>query len=132
MRKVLDDVLFKHRELGSKYGEKFVPACTNAITLAHSAFKERPFRPANALNAAVFDSEMIGLAERLKENKEPDIKKIGEAYDTLLLRADYQNAYARATADEESVKSRLTLATKDRKSVVEGTSVSEREGPGGR
>src|SRR3546814_20710613 len=86
MRKVLDDFLFKHRELGGNYGEKFVPAVTNAITLAHSAFKERPFRPANALNAAVFDSVMIGLAVRLKENKETDIKKIEEANDTLLLR----------------------------------------------
>src|SRR3546814_20194762 len=111
MRKFLDDFLFKHRELGGNYGEKFVSAFTNAITLAHSAFKERPFRPANALNAAVFDSVMIGLAARLKEKKEPEIKKIGEAYDTLLLLADYQNAYARATDNEEREKSRLTLDT---------------------
>jgi len=76
------------------------------------------FRPSRALNAAVFEAVMVGIASRLAENKSaPDITKVVAAYDSLLADKSFMRVCERATADEESVRTRQDLATKAFKSV---------------
>ena len=66
----------------------------------------RPFRLVRALNAAVFDSVMVGVARRLAASPYPDPARIKTAYNSLLLDPIYKQACERATADEENVKTR--------------------------
>jgi len=74
---------------------------------------ERPFRPERNLNAAVFDSVMVGLACRLLEkDQEPDAAAVDEAYRGLLGRKACRDAYVRSTSDTLVVKRRVSLATK--------------------
>lgn len=70
----------------------------------------RAFRLVRALNAAVFDSVMVGVARRLAQPGRPNPPSIKAAYDHLLADADYRVACERATADEENVRIRLTKA----------------------
>jgi hypothetical protein len=70
----------------------------------------RAFRLVRALNAAVFDSAMVGLARRLADGGPIDKAHIRPAYDKLLADPDYRQACERSTADEENVKRRLGKA----------------------
>jgi hypothetical protein len=70
------------------------------------------FKPKNAVNAAVLDSIMVGVANRLYASPliKPESLQIG--YSELMESSDYQRVVGRATADEESVQARLARATK--------------------
>lgn len=82
-----------------------------AIKLCWEAKGKAAFRPSRALNAAVFEAVMVGVATRLKNSDTPpEIGKIAAAYDNLLLNKQFDRACGRATADEEAVKTRQTLA----------------------
>lgn len=81
------------------------------ISTVHSAIGPRAFRPIRVLNAAAFDSVMTGLARRLSKKPKPSDQTISDAYDQLVADADFLAACERATADEETVRTRLRLAT---------------------
>jgi hypothetical protein len=69
----------------------------------------RAFRLARALNAAVFDSVMVGIATRIAD-RPIDGARILPAYLALLASDDYRLACERATAREENVQTRLHAA----------------------
>jgi hypothetical protein len=71
---------------------------------------ERVFRPEKALNAAGFDAVMVGCATRLAAGDIADTDSVRAAYESLLSDDNCRRYYERATADEESVKSRINLA----------------------
>jgi hypothetical protein len=70
----------------------------------------RAFRLVRALNAAVFDSVMVGIAKRITANRALDSTSVLPSYNTLLANADYRQACERATATEENVRTRLDAA----------------------
>jgi hypothetical protein len=72
----------------------------------------RAFRLIRALNAAVFDSVMVGIAKRIETQPAPDTARVNQAYHDLLQDIDYRQACERATADEENVKTRRNAAIK--------------------
>lgn len=65
------------------------------------------FRPVRALNAAVFDSCMVGLARRLETGGPPSPEAVKAAYEELLRDAEYLEVTSRSTADEAFVRKRL-------------------------
>lgn len=83
----------------------------NTTETALSALGDKAFRLKGAINAAILDSVMVGIARRV-QSKGPvtDTAALKGKYDSLLQNADYLAAVERATADEESVKKRLQLA----------------------
>lgn len=70
----------------------------------------RAFRLERALNAAVFDSVMVGLAKRIADDRPLDNARILPAYQGLLAEPAYRLACERATAREENVRTRLGAA----------------------
>jgi len=70
----------------------------------------RAFRLVRALNAAVFDSVMVGIAKRITDNRPLDGARVLVAYNALLADGDYRQACERATATEENVRTRLDAA----------------------
>jgi hypothetical protein len=68
------------------------------------------FRPTRALNAAVFDSCMVGLARRIKDGRPVEPNNVREIYKALLNDTQYFQAISRSTADEAFVVRRLTRA----------------------
>lgn len=111
MRQFLDEFLSKNRIINPQTGEAFSKIFEDTITVAHSALGRKAFRPVSALNAAVFDAVMIGLALRLKAGGEPNGEQVKLAYESLIKKKEFIDAYVKSTADEESVRNRIRLAT---------------------
>jgi hypothetical protein len=71
------------------------------------------FRPEGTLNAAVFDSVMVGVASRIAHGPIKDRKSFLKAYIDLVTENDaYSAAVGRATSDETSVRTRIHEAKK--------------------
>ncbi len=82
----------------------------SSISLIGDQIGGRAFRPVRALNAAVFDSVMVGTARRLQGPPITSPVAYREAYDRLLANQSFLNACGRGTASEERVRTRLKLA----------------------
>lgn len=79
--------------------------------LIWAAKGKQAFRPSRALNAAVFEGVMFGLAKRLQNGRAvPTPSAVAKAYDSLIAKSDFLRACERATADDETVKLRQALA----------------------
>ena len=80
------------------------------VELIYSAIGTQAFRPVRALNAAVFDSVMVGTAKRLEGGPVLDATSFSNAYHALLMNQDYLDACGRGTAGAERVRKRLDSA----------------------
>jgi uncharacterized protein with ParB-like and HNH nuclease domain len=80
------------------------------IDKVNSSIGSRAFRIIRALNAAAFDSVMVGIAKRLETDPAPNDKAVSDAYDTLISDAEFRLFCERSTADEEYVRKRLSLS----------------------
>lgn len=83
------------------------------VNMIHDAIGHRAFRLKNAINAAALDSIMVGVAARLAKGAVDNSENLKQAHTTLLANSEYLGAISRATADEESVKTRLRLAKEE-------------------
>ena len=63
------------------------------------------------VNAALTEAILVGLARRLEAGSEPTSEELETALADLVGDADFDRVISRATADEESVRSRLARAT---------------------
>jgi uncharacterized protein with ParB-like and HNH nuclease domain len=72
---------------------------------------QRPFRPERALNAAVFDSVMVGLARRISTETPIDEDLVRTAYESLLENEEYTELISRSTSDEKNVNRRIEIST---------------------
>ena len=76
--------------------------------MIYSAIGTNAFRTGNRLNAAIFDSVMIGVTKRLMSNNgEIDKVKLKMQYDWLLAQPDYLSFVESTTSSENSVKGRI-------------------------
>jgi hypothetical protein len=110
MAKFLNTSMDKWRWINETDAQTFRSLFLGTIKAAASLLGDRPFRPERALNAAVFDSVMVGLTTRLAKGPVKSGPSLAAAYRALLTEPRYASAYRRATADEESVKTRMNGA----------------------
>lgn len=83
----------------------------STVVIALKSLGDKAFRLKTAINAAVMDSIMVGLGHRLlARGPINDLESLKYKYDQLLQNAEYLSAVESATADEENVKKRTTLA----------------------
>lgn len=109
MKDFLNTFMARHERLAEGIGESFTDLFAKTLHTVRESLGDRAFRPEKLLNAAVFDSVMVGIAKRT-ELGDADGERLRSAYEGLLANPDFQAAYVRATADEENVKTRLKLA----------------------
>ena len=64
------------------------------------------------INAAVFDSFMVGLARRLGKGEISNLKLVKKEYEKLLTDKDYLKAISQSTSDDKNVEYRLQEVTK--------------------
>ncbi len=81
------------------------------VGVINETLGSKAFRPERALNAAVYDSVMVGLARRLKRKPLQKPRQFATAYTRLLSDRDYMSAIKTNTADEASIKLRFNKAT---------------------
>lgn len=61
MKDFLDDFMADYRHLDADKKHEFSEAFSRTIGVARRAIGDHAFRPENLINAAVFDSVMLGL-----------------------------------------------------------------------
>jgi len=83
----------------------------STIDFIKAALDTRAFKPERAINAAVYDSVMVGTARRLRSSRAPSAAAFAEAYDGLLRTGEYMDLVSRSTADDTNVARRLKIAT---------------------
>lgn len=82
----------------------------STVSTIHEHIGNRAFRLKTAVNAAVLDAVMVGVAARLSVGAISQPAGLAAAYAALLQDKDFLAATGRATADEENVKTRLRLS----------------------
>jgi hypothetical protein len=110
MRDFLNDFCTEHMEDPPEVLATFKAIFKQAVNIIWAAKGRAAFRPSRALNAAVFEGVMVGLAARLAKNGGAPTDAIALAYDNLLKEAAFLQACERATAREDTVKTRRTAA----------------------
>lgn len=88
--------------------EKFV----SAVDVVAAALAQKAFRPERALNAAVFDAVMVGLARRLDTGPISEKAELVKRYHELLDDPEFSQATQTGTSDAPNVKKRIELATR--------------------
>lgn len=110
MKDFLNRNMASNRSLGKHDAAELTTLFETTVATIHDALGPRAFRLKSAINAAVLDSVMVGIAARLSEGPIVSAELLNSRYGELLSDNDYLAATGRATADEESVKTRLRLA----------------------
>jgi hypothetical protein len=107
----LNAFMGRHKKLEGVLADEMKVVFSNTIHGIYEAIGTSAFRPVRALNAAVFDSVMVGLARRLKHGPVTDLGQLKAKYEDLLRNQSFLDACGRGTAGEERVKTRISLAT---------------------
>jgi len=111
MKEFLNKFMGRHRKLQTISKDEMSSTFKATIEVIRAGIGERSFRLARVLNAAVFDSVMVGVARRLERGPIKDLASLKMKYSALIESKDFLALTERATADEESVSKRLRLAT---------------------
>lgn len=109
MKKLLNSFMNHNRSFEEHGREELEMLFTSAVELIVTAVGREAFRKGNAVNAAIFDSMMIGVAKRLTIS-DMSIQECAEKYEKLMSDADYKEFTTTATADEKQVKGRIVKA----------------------
>src|SRR6185436_17356802 len=86
----LNSYLEANRDLKLQTADELRERFQGAAQLVQDAIGRQAFRPQRSLNAAVFDSVMVGLADRLSKGPVKDAAAVKRAYDRLVKRQTYQ------------------------------------------
>ncbi|MBF0318647.1 MAG: DUF262 domain-containing protein [Nitrospirae bacterium] len=112
MKDFLNHCMSKYRNLTSPHtADGFLSLFNSTIKVIYDSLSKDAFRPANSLNAAVFDAVMVGVAKRLEKGKINDLVDLKNKYEKLLKIPGFVEAYKTSTSDENNVKARLTSAS---------------------
>lgn len=98
----------RNREADAPFLEGAANVFRETIDVISNAFGVEAFRPERSLNAAVFDSVMVGVAFRLKAGPIDNLESLHLAYSALFEDLDYRMAISQSTSNETSVETRLS------------------------
>lgn len=110
MKEHLNNFMRWNRDLDQVPRAELVERFTRAIEQSLFVFGPSAFRGDGPLNAAIFESMMIGIATRLDTVDRLDRGRAIAAVDSLLSNSAFTDACSRATANENAVATRISLA----------------------
>jgi Protein of unknown function DUF262 len=115
LKKYLNDFAADHRDLEGFPTDTVRARFCDASRLLVEGPGRAALRTAlgRQVNAALTEAVLVGLARRLDTGPVDDPAVVGAAVDRLLAEEAFEQAVSRATADEESVRTRLALATRE-------------------
>lgn len=110
MNEFLNSFSHSHRNAEQDFLDGARKKFSETIRVVSESIGKRAFRPTNAINAAVFDSVMIGITTQLDGDKHVDHERLRRAYELLLSNSDYLQLISQSTSDESNVESRFSKA----------------------
>ncbi|KVK99765.1 DUF262 domain-containing protein [Burkholderia territorii] len=111
MKEFLNRYMASNINLQSVGEETLRPLFVAMTEAIHQSIGVRAFRLKTAINAAVADSIMVGVARRLAAGPVSNPEDFKAAYEFLLKDDEYLKTIGRSTADEEFVRLRLERST---------------------
>jgi hypothetical protein len=111
MKGFLNKYMGENRDLPEEERETLRSIFNDTVAAIHRGIGPRAFRLRTAVNAALLDSLMVGVARRLQNGPITDLADLKRAYDELLRNDEYMAVVQRTTANEERVRARLALAS---------------------
>lgn len=113
MKAFLNRYMAANRELEKQSETQLRTIFEPTVKAILNGIGPRAFRPfGTAVNAAVLDSVMYGVASRLSSGSINDNAALKAHYDALLTSNDYRAAITQSTANEQSVRIRLDESKK--------------------
>jgi hypothetical protein len=103
----MEKLIFRGRCIIGELRNLFI----GTIDFIHDVLGRKAFRIERAINAAVYDSVMVGTAKRLKSGSKPKNCDFYSAYSELLKKGEYITLVSQSTADESNIEKRLEFAT---------------------
>lgn len=100
----------KYREISDSDATAFEARFDKTIKIIYQALGGKSFKIIKSLNAAVFDSVMVALSEKLQEKNQIDSNQFATAYNALLNDETYKLTVSKSTGNETSVELRFRLA----------------------
>jgi hypothetical protein len=112
LKAFLNSFLFRHRGLEGLDAPLLTRLFVAACDAVNAGIGRAAFRASGAVNAALVDSVLVGVARRIAA-KGPitDPAFLKPAFEALIKGTTFLDSIARATADAERVKTRLNLAS---------------------
>ena len=110
MKGFLNNFMAKHQNLNSSQEASMTGLFSSVIKFAYQTIGDRAFKSPRVLNAAIFDSVMVGLAKRLEVGAITDQNSIAQRYEALVSNSEFRNVAGKATANEENVELRMKLS----------------------
>jgi hypothetical protein len=111
MKGFLNRYMATNRDLKRQNEKELLTLFEDTVSVIKEAIGHQAFRPKRAINAAVVDSLMTGVAKRLtKKGKIKQPNQLRERYDALMQTKEYLSAVETGTAQESNVQGRLRLA----------------------
>ncbi len=110
MKEFLNRYMAANRNLQKQLEHTLTDIFERTVSTVLRAIGPRAFRPRSAVNAAVLDSVMVGVASSLSLEPSPTDEQLASAYRSLIANRKYLEVIERSTADEENVRQRLKLA----------------------
>ena len=112
MKEFLNRYMASNRDLARQREDELVRIFSDTVTVLDGAVGVRTFRPVRAVNAAVVDSVMTGLARRIGEGPIRNSSQVAQKYVVLMNNKSYRGAIETGTSQKSNVETRLDLATR--------------------
>lgn len=113
MKEFLNKFSQKKRKIDQIFLAQARDIFTSTIDVVYENLGREAFRPTRSINAAVFDSVMVGLARRIETSSGLDKNRVKNAYDDLLSNEKYLELISQSTSDEKNVSERFQMATEN-------------------
>ena len=110
MKDFLNRYMAANRNLDRQAETELRRVFCNTTSALHNTLGRPAFRPKRAVNAAVVDSLMTGLAKRLEHGPIENLEELKHQYELLLSNKDYLAAIETGTSQEANVDARMKLS----------------------
>lgn len=102
----------RYRNITGELKSSFEAAFVRPIQFISENLERKAFRQGSQINAAIFDSVMLGVAERLNKGAIENREAFRKEYQDLLEDPHYKVLVSKGTSDEKSVRERISMAVR--------------------
>ncbi|MGD2086649.1 MAG: DUF262 domain-containing protein [Candidatus Aminicenantes bacterium] len=113
----MNTYMAKNRNLKLQGKNELVAVFEKTVRFLSETLGKKAFRPKTAINASIFDSVMVGVAERLKCGDIKDKDSFKKVYFSLLDNPDFQLYTSGGTSDPPVVEKRMELTIETFKNI---------------
>ena len=111
MKDFLNRYMASNRDLTKQGNQELSTLFRETVSTIAAGIGPQAFRPVRAVNAAVVDSVMTGVARRLADGAIKHGGQLATQYEKLLKNKKYWDAVETGTSQDANVAERLKLAT---------------------